>query len=366
MLFSLLWLGCDSSTVVGGEDKDPGTSDSEDTGDTGIEDIDDTDTADDSGEDTGEDTGEEVETEQLTWWVEGDWAGTHFGLVHLEPPASEDAGYTMGTVEWSAPAADSVTLDLPAPRIELMTEIPELPGLSLAFFAGGLFMDDGDGTWDSDEGWVGVSLEWSIYIDGVLPPDLLAVGLHEGWNAINLTAAEPQASALDAMSVTLAYRESMTFEGYADETIGHSDRVAMLPGSIFGGMLPTSLYGDIALADDKSWSIELDGPPPWDHFADTDGDGTQEAFELPYAYTDADHSGGISEGDPGLGVGCIDGEAVIGWWIEPPTDILSLFSYSSYGASIGWNALVLGAEGPTDILDGAANVVLSTTCQLPE
>lgn len=364
MLFSLLWLGCDSSVVVGDNDKAPGTTETGDPDDTGIENIDDS--GDDTAEDTGEDTGEDVETTTLNWNVDGDWAGTHFGLVHLEPPVSEDVGYTMGTVEWLAPAADSITLEVEAPRTELLTTIPELPGLGVAFFAGGLFMDDGDETWDADEGWVGVSLEWSIYLDGVLPPDLLAAGLREGWNAINLTAGEPQAGALDAMSIALAYRESITFSGTADDTIAATDRVAMLPGSIFGGAFPASLFGDVALSDAKTWTIELNGPPDWDHFIDTDGDGTEEAFEIPYAYTDADASGGISGDDPGLGVGCIDGAAVIGWWIEPPTNIVDLFSFASYGASIGWNVLVMGDEGPTDILDHATDVVLSTTCQLPE
>ena len=365
MLFPLFWLGCDSSTVVGGDDKDASAGNPSDTGDSGVENIDGTDTADTGpvGDDTA-DTGAPAETTRLTWVVDGAWPGTYFGLVHLEP---SDGGYLMGTVEWTSPVDATISLDVPAPRAELMAEIPELPGLEIAFFVGGLFVDDGDERWDADEVWVGVSVPWSLYIDGVVPVELLAIGIREGWNALALTSENPEAGDIEAMELAIRYRDEVTLGGTADETIAVTDRFAMLPASMFGGEFPARLYADQRFDDGKSWSVDIVGDPPEDHFADVDNDGVSDAFEIPYAYTDADASGGVSGDDTFLGAGCIDGDAAVAWWIEPPTDITYLSSVVSFGAGLGWNALLLGVEGPSAVVeDPSSNIVFSTSCVLPE
>lgn len=367
MLFSMFLLGCDAETVVpGGENKDKAG----DTGDSGVEQIEDTDTADtaldtnETGETGEEDTSDEPEGEPLTWIVDGDWTDTRFGLVNLEVG---EAGYTMGTVEYTANAGNEITLELPAPRDPLLVEFPDVPDLWVAFFAAGLFQDDGDEAWDSDEGWIGVAPEWAIFLEGVLPPQFAAIGLREGWNVLNLQVEPVVAGDLSAIPLTVAYRNELTLGGTADETLTEAEMAAVLPLAMFAGVYPSFIYLDEPLGADKTWSVTMTGRPPEDHFYDVDGDGQEEAVEIPYAYADADGSGAISGGDMGLGVGCIEGEAVVGWWIDAPADITYMSAIVNYGVKAGWNALIVDGSGASSVVeDASSSVVLSTTCTLPE
>ncbi len=357
MLISLV-LGCNENPVV--DDKDTGTGKDDDTG---IEDIDDTDTGD-SAADSGDDTGDEPEGTTLTWEVEGDFDGTAFSMVHVEFPENDGENFTMGAIYVDAEAGDTVSLDITADPEDFYQELA--PGLYLAAFVGALHEDDGDTRWEGGEGFTAVSREFAIFFDGALPPDLLAAGLHSGWNAMIFAGEDFTVGDPEAMQIPIALTETLTLGGTTDDTINHDHRLVALPATIFAGLPVSALLADTSLPGDGTWSITLDGEPPADHFVDIDGDGAEEAVELPAAYVDGDHTGGFSDGDTVVALGCVDGKPIGGWWLAPPDDIVQLISIQSAGYSLGWLAVLLADEGGIVSDEQAQTAVLSTSCMFTD
>lgn len=349
----LVLAGCDGGThVVDDPPKDTGTDDTggdtDETGDSG-----------DSG-DTGEtgDTG--VAEPNVAWDLAGDFDGMSFSLVSLNVD-----DFSMADIVAEAAAAARVELALDPPDDYL--EPSDVPGMYLAFFVGAVHNDDGDDRWDPDEDWYGASSFLTVYIDGVIPPEILDLGLHSGWNSLilsggdNLVVGDPMAQPLP-----ISFNDQMTLSGTSDATISPQGRVATLAGAVFSGAQVDAL-DDVALMD-GDWSLEFDGAPPSDHYADVDGDGGTEAVELVVAYADGDESGSLSldGSDTMLGLGCVDEVLLVGWWIAPSPDLTALMNVSQFGGSVGWNALLLDDAGGTRVATAAEaqRVVLSANCTL--
>lgn len=344
----LVLAGCDGGThVVDDPPKDTGT---DDTGG-------DTDETGDSGE-TGEtgDTG--VAEPNVAWDLAGDFDGMSFSLVSLNVD-----DFSMADIYAEAEASARVELALDPP--DDLLEQSEVPGMYLAFFVGAVHGDDGDDRWDPDEDWYGASSFLTVYIDGVVPPEIIDLGLHSGWNSLILGGGEDVVVG-DPMAQPLAisYVEQLSFSGTADATISPQSRVATLAGSAFSGAQVDAM-DDVGLVDGR-WSLELDGPPPSDHYADVDGDGNTEAVELVVVYQDGDESGSLSfdGSDTPLGLGCVDNVVVVGWWIAPSPNLTALLSVAQFGGSVGWNALLLNDGDGTRLATEAEtqSVVVSANC----
>lgn len=360
MLFIPL-VACEATPVV--DDKNPA-----DTGDTGVEDIDDTDdtsgdTAGDTSGDTGDDTGDDPE-ETLTWNVTGRTDDSAFSLVHLQFPETDGGDITMGAVWLEAEAGATISL----PAEEPPDDFFQLAGggLSIAAFVGALHEDDGDTRWEASEGWVAASTHWAVYVDGVVPPELLALGVVSGWNALRFEGESFVVGDPGAMPIEVALTESLLIGGTYDHTLNHDDRVIVLPATAFGGLPVASYLDDQALAADGTWSVSLEGEPPLDHYADIDNDGVQEAVEVPVAYVDNDGSLAYSSGDTVLAAACVGDKPVGGWWLGPPTDVVTLVGLQAQGLSLGWVPVALADEGGVLSVDEVAAAVLSTDCGLGE
>jgi hypothetical protein len=325
----------DSGEIIGGE-----TGESEDTADSG-----------DSG-DTG------TAEPDVAWDLTGDFSGTSFSLVSLNP-----SDFSMADILVEGAAAEHVEFTLEPPDDYLVES--EVPGMYYAFFAGAVHDDDGDEKWDPDEAWYGASSFLTIYIDGVVPPDVINLGLHTGWNSVVLGGPERViVGDVLAQPLPVTFSRHIIASGTTDETIPADARVTTIAGSAFAGT-PTEAIDEGAIVD-GGWSLELFGDPPANHYADIDGDGATEAVELLTAYTDGNgnHNFDWDGADTPLGFACVDGAPLIGWWIAPDPDLTALLSISSMGGTVGWNGLVLDdLNGPhvasTAELEAA---VLSTSC----
>lgn len=353
----LLFLtACEGGTaVVDDNTKDTGADD------TGGENIggDSADTAGDSGDPA--ETGDTAEAEpDVAWDLTGDLTDLSFSLVSLN---QDD--FSMADILVETAATERVELALDPPDDYL--EPSDVAGMYLAFFVGAVHEDDGDDRWDPDESWYGSSTLLTVYIDGVVPPEILDLGLHAGWNALVLggadgvTVGDPMAQPLP-----VAFTEHLSFAGTHDDTVSDHDRVTTVAGAAFSGTATEALDDSAFTAG--AWSLELRGDPPADHFADIDGDGNVEAVELLLAYTDGDHDEafGWSGADTPLGFACVEGAPLLGWWIEPSPDLTALISISQLGGSVGWNGLLLTADGGSRLATEAerADAVLSADCTL--
>ncbi len=336
-----------------------------DTGETGIENIDDTnDTSVDTGrDDSASETGDEPD-EMLRWEVTGSLEGTAFSLVHLQFPETDDGDLAMGAVWVEAAAAASISLPADVPPDDFFQASGG--GLSVAVFVGALHEDDGDDRWEATEGWVAASTDWVAYLDGPVPPELLAMGLVSGWNALEFHGESFVVGDTTAMPISVALNESLVIGGTYDHTITHEDRVVALPATVFGGLPVTSVMDDVAVGADGTWSVTLDGAPPADHYADVDGNGEQEAVELPVAYVDNDSSLAYSSGDRIVAAACVGDVPVGGWWLEPPVNIISLVSITAQGLTLGWVPVLLADGGGVVSEAEAASTVLSTDCGIGE
>ena len=162
------------------------------------------------------------------------------------------------------------------------------------------------------------------------------------------------------------FSASVEFSGTHDDTVHSSDRVTTVAGSAFTGNASDAL--DDSSLEAATWSLQLRGEPPTDHFADIDGDGSVEAVELLMAYRDGNgnHAFDWGDSDTRLGFGCVDESPLIGWWIEPSPDLTALISISQMGGQVGWNGLIIDNINGTRVAAAAEreSVVLSTNCQL--
>jgi len=344
---------CDTSATIG--DDTGGGGDTADTGENiGDETGDTADTADtaDSG-----DTGTAEAT--VAWDVTGDYTDLVFSLVSINIGET----LSMADIAEELPAAARIELNEPPPD-DYLIAIPDVPGLYIAYFLGGLHEDDGDGKWDPDEQWYGVSTTITFYLDGVLTPDMIDAGYQAGWNALVIDGTGNNFGDPLAQPLPVLLNDELVLGGGHDDTVAATDRVTTLAASAFSsGVVPAAL--DVTDVSD-AWTLTLSGEPPSSHFADVDGDGREEAVELALAYTNVGGSYGFDAGtDTELGFACLDGLPVVGWWFASSTDITELIYLSQAGVSLGWNAIEVTGSGTAFLTpEEAQSLTLSTTCQL--
>lgn len=357
-----LLVACDSTTTVpndtagggGDSDTDENIGDTEETGDTA-------DTGD--GEETGdsEETGDTADTTDeepnLAWDVTGDIEDLAFSLVSLDITDN----FAMADILVEAEASERIELYAPPPEDQLV-QVEGVPGMYYAFFIGGLHTDDGDGKWDPDEEWLGAASQMSVYIDGIVPPDVVDMGLHVGWNALvlggesDIVVGDPMAQPLN-----IAFTDALTVGGTFDDTVAESDWVTTLSFALFSGIDAPAM--DETDLESGTWSLTLDGAPPASHFVDVDANGSLEAPELFLAYTENGEGWFDPNVDTPLGFACVDGLPLVGWWIAPSTNITDILFMGQSAVTLGWNALAIAGEEPVFLTEREANsAVLSTGC----
>lgn len=352
-----LLLACDTATTVendtggeGGQDSDTNENigDTEDTADTG-------DSADTG--DTGDSADTSDEEPNLAWDVEGDTEGMAFSLVSLD--ITND--FAMADIVAEAEASERIEL-YAAPPDDQLLPVADAPGMYYAFFVGGLHDDDGDGKWDPDEQWYGASSQMSVYIDGIVPVEVINMGLHLGWNALilggegDLVVGDPMGQPL-----SIAYRDSVTVGGTHDATVADTDWVTTLSFALFSGVDAPAM--DDTDLESGTWSLTLEGEPPASHFVDVDADGSLEAPELFLAYTENGEGWFDPNVDTPLGFACVDGLPLVGWWIAPSTNITDILFVGQSDVALGWNALAIDGDQPVFLTEAEANsAVLSTSC----
>ncbi|GDX80554.1 hypothetical protein LBMAG42_23650 [Deltaproteobacteria bacterium] len=355
MRFFLLPLlaACESTTTVandtagggGDSDTDENIGDTEETGDTG----DSADTAD--TEDTAADE------PNLAWDVTGDIEDLSFSLVSLD--VTHD--FAMADILVEAEASERIEVYAPPPDDQLV-QVDGVPGMYYAFFIGGLHEDDGDGRWDPDETWLGAASQMSVYIDGIVPPEVVDLGLHLGWNALilggesDIVVGDPMAQPL-----SIAFTDTLTVGGTFDDTVAETDWVTTVSFALFSGIDAPAL--DDTDLEGGSWTLTLDGEPPASHFVDVDANGSLEAPELFLAYTENGEGWFDPNVDTPLGFACVDGLPLVGWWIAPSTNITDILFMGQSTVSLGWNALAIAGDEPVFLTEEEANsAVLSTGC----
>lgn len=351
-----LLAACDPTTTVP-DDTAGDTGSGNDSGDT----VDTADTADtaDSG-----DTGDTATVDpNLAFDVDGDTTGLAFSLVTLELGTDGSGNGTVAMADILAEEPASSRIELFAePASDSLVEVPDVPGVYYAYAVGGLHEDDGDGRWDPDEDWVGAPAYLAMYLDGVLPTELIDAGYTVGWNAVSIS----DGSMTDPLAIPLPVlqRRTLTVGGGNDGTIGAADAVTTVAASLFAGADAPAL-DDEDLAG-NTWSLTLDGEPPPSHFEDIDSDGTVEAVEAFAAYTDTAGGPGFDVGsDTLVGFACRDGAVVVGWWVSSSPDLTRLFFLPNNGVALGWNALEINSSGgdPTILTESEAqDLTLSANC----
>ncbi len=343
---------CDTSATIGND-----TAGGGDTADTGENISDSGDTADSADTADSGDTGAAEAT--VAWDVTGDYTDLVFSLVSI------NIGDTliMADIAEELPAAARIELAEPPPD-DYLVAVPDVPGLYIAYFLGGLHQDDGDGKWDPDEEWYGVATTVTFYLDGVLPTEMIDAGYVAGWNALKITSSGNELGDPLAQPLPVLLNDELVLGGDHDDTIAATDRVTTLSASAFSaGTVPAAL--DVTDVGD-TWSLTLSGEPPSDHFADIDGDGREEAVELALAYTNVGGSYGFDVGtDTDRGFACLDGLPVVGWWFASSTDITELLYLNQAGVALGWNAIqITGSDTAFLTPEDAQSLTLSTSCQL--
>ncbi len=345
--------GCETGTTVGDT---PDDSSGETGGDTGGENIGE-DTEDETGE-TGETGDTAAEEPNLAWDVAGDTKDMAFSLVSLD--ASND--FAMADIIAETEAGSRIELYLEPPDDQLIP-VPDVPGMYYAFFVGGLHEDDGDDAWDPDEDWYAASSLLSVYIDGIVPAEIISMGLHVGWNAMVLGGSDIAIGDPMAQPITIALNEALTVGGTFDSSIAATDRVTTVSFALFSGINAPALDEDNL--EDGTWSLSLDGEPPASHFLDVDGDGTDEAPEAFLAFTENGADLFDPYADTALGFACLDGNPLLGWWFAPSTDIANVLFTAQSGVALGWNAILITDAGGEFLTEAEAQTaVLSTSCTI--
>ncbi|MCB9796439.1 MAG: hypothetical protein H6741_27395 [Alphaproteobacteria bacterium] len=342
-LAALALVGCDGGSVK-----------IDDTAETGLPSDDsaaDDSSADDSAADdsSADDSGEPAEEVTLTFEIEGDFDGTTLSLTHItlaEPPV---VGAQLTWVEVEGATQELVVTE---PREGELSPLDaaNFPGLDVAVYVPTLHLDgDGQGDIDGDEAIVGAGRYWVWFLEGDIPQQLLLLGFRHGWNAIELDfegGGVPSVGEIDAIPLpaNLWPNQELTFGGtYSAETDIETQRLVVVPSTLFNGDLPTSLLYDEDLTE--TWSVTLSGEPPQDHRETGEFSG---AYEVALTYVDNDASGGFSEGDAPIYVPCLEDQAVAAVWVDAPTDVFVAAYTSVVGASVGWSALAIASDGSGD------------------
>lgn len=342
---ALLMTACDPSE---GETGSP--NDTADTG--GVPDSGDTADTADSG-----DTGDLPVEPDLSFVLGGEFRWTTLTLTWIDPTSLGSETLVFGDVL----ATQVVTgtpqdMTAPAPDPSALYEIDplNLPGFLVAFYVPALVSGDGL--------YVGAGTTWPAYVTGSIPSDLGMAGIHEGWNALDISGgeADPQFAAPLAIPLMGAAAEVTVGGTYAGETEGFG--LTMLSyAALSTGASVAPLYDTEAT---PAWSMTVGGKPPLDHLAYIDFIGVDGALEVPVSYADVDTSGAYSEGDSLLWPACTGDVAVGLLWVPGVPDLATALGLTMSGTSTGWVPILLGAEG--GVVDPASGLALTMdeTCTL--
>lgn len=298
--------------------------------------------------------------------VSGPMEGLAFSLVHL--PVTE-GGLVMGEVVADLPAA--ARIELRPDALPYLLPVPDIAGLDGAFFVGGLHEDGGEATWDADERWFAAGSWMALYLSGELPPAFALAGMTLGWNGLLIDgSAVPLIGDPLALPLAVTWTKQLSLEGTVDDTLPDDVRLALVPAPLFAGSEVDALLLDEPIQN--PWGVAVSGAPDPSHLLDLDGDGFPEAVETFVVYADADASGGLTDGDAGLGGVCaLDGthanQGIGLFFSAPSTNVLWPVYSAVAGAALGWNAFAAEPDSgtlrflPAEDLIG---LVASATCAL--
>jgi hypothetical protein len=345
-VFSLLLLfaACESQLVVddtGSADADTDIDTDADT-DTDTDTDADTDTATDT--DTGGDT--DVVLTTLTFDIEGDHDADWLQLQWLNED-NTDGGPLAG----ARITGNHATVELPAPALDDLNDVPTVPGLYYRYALPFLFVDtDGNEVHGAGEPIEAASEAWALYITGAIPVEYTAMGIVDGWNAIYVTGDTPVVYDTTAipMPVNLLPRDSATLGGTNLADLGPDAALdlVLMPGAVFNGFSVDAYLYNEALGD--TWTIDVSGAVPDDHVTDISGTGLYGSVEVPIAYTDA-NGDGMPAGTELLYPACAGTEVAALLYLEAPTDPLVAYYFVVGGVNVGWNPYH-GVTGSDDIV----------------
>ncbi len=321
-----------------------------DVSDSGIETDTDTDTDADTDTDTDADSDTDSDVNlEVTFIIDGEWEGTGIAL-HIAEFGEEELSLGR-THSGSAVGGASHTMWPDPPEEDELQPIDGYPDVQIAFNLATQHDDtNGDGVPDEGEVYVGTTTALLTWFEGEVPTDFAVMGIVSGWNALDMSEGEgefPEVIDTNAIPMdAIPHNDSITIGGTADE--GYRGRLTLLPAIAFeGGEVEEFLYDEELGA---TWEIALDGGPPEDHLSEGEGGGGYMAYEVPLAYEDTDHSGGVSEGDGGFAFACDGDNTAALLWIPQSDDPLTAWSSLAYGFGTGWTALSIPpdeAEEPT-------------------
>lgn len=319
------------------------------TGDTGTP-VTDSPTVTDTPTDTGTvdtDTTEPVPPQDVRFAIDGAWEGTALLVYGVDL----DFGVTTGLHASSVADGAFVNVTLPPPPPSALLPLdPSDPSTLAAFYLAGLVADaDGDGAKDAGEAYVGVSPAVLVYIEaeGGLSLPYKVLGIHAGWNALDLDTLSgyPSAFPLDAIPVSAPAQVttasiSGTFTGKG------APRIALVPGNQYGPF--TDVLYDAEAGD---WAIAVDGEPPASHLVYGSSDIPDgSALEIPASYDDLDGSASLTAGDVAIDPACTaDQRDVVLAWFPHLEDLFVTYLLE---ARSGWMVIadpeaefeILGAE----------------------
>lgn len=344
-----LWLMCAALAACDSSDNDSAP----DGADTGLA---------DSGLDTGDsaETGGTADTgvaPDLSFVLVGEFERTVLTLTWLDPTSLGSDTLVFGEVLSSTLVAGSPQrLNPPVPDAAALFEIDPVnyPGLLLALYVPALV--------NEYDLFVGAGTTWPAYVTGSIPSELGMAGVHEGWNALDISGGEADPQFADPLAIPLVGASpGVTVGGtYAGQTEGFGLTLVSYP-SLTTGVAVEPLYDAAATA---AWTIRVGDKPPPDHLAYLDFVGVDGALEVPVSYADVDASGAFTEGDTLMWPACEAGVAVGLLWVPGVADLGTALSLAMSGGTTGWVPIRMGGEG--GIVDDASRLALTIdeTCTL--
>lgn len=291
----------------------------------------------------------------LIFNLEGSYSGAVLTLTWLDVSTLGTSELGLGDTLLTVTANETTGLIAGTPPDDAFIEVDpgSAPGMLAAFYLPGLYMDDdGDATHDSDEIWIGVGVDWPVYLTGEIPRELLEQGFQGGWNALHFNTDESEPELVDPLAIPLSTNlmptQELTLGGTWSATVGPDGYgLFAAPYPMFIGETVDEFLADGPA--EAAWSMSFDGEPPDDHFADLDFLTEPGALEVPIAYQDADADGAFDVSDAPVFAACLDGQPVGALWLPQSGDLGVSMTYAVQGLSPGWLALFVGdAEGLPD------------------
>lgn len=281
-------------------------------------------------------------------WRLGTW------LVHFD---NNGFLYVRDYDEGAAVTAWPAEFDVASPRGS--DQMPNGDGSMGAYWFVYLYADtDGSGAWNAGETIQAVAPRMLAYVDTFqgIPDVFYALAFNDQGNVDYFDAADGFDLVQVVGSDTITLSGTTNLAGNPNNT---PDRVGTFALAEFDG---TTVLGsrplDTTLASPFSWTI--DGPPAAER--QTEDQGFVYGIETPYAYVDADSSGGYTAGDTFAAAACDGTDPVYLFWTPAPTDIEGASIAALYGLTSGWVAYASRPTGEEIVTDTTGLVVSPTQC----